>query len=86
VLTRLGVSFLLALTVGWDRERRAALMAIRTFPIVAMASCGYILEDEGADVQRHRVGGRGLTAPPGPDEPSAPGPPSMNVRPDFLEE
>lgn len=43
VLLKLGLAFLLALPVGWDRERNTVLMGIRTFPIVAMASCGFML-------------------------------------------
>lgn len=36
-------SFILALPVAWEREKRTRLMGLRTFPIVAMASCGYVL-------------------------------------------
>lgn len=43
VLIKLALSFLLALPAGWDRERKTVLMGLRTFPIVALASCGYIL-------------------------------------------
>jgi putative Mg2+ transporter-C (MgtC) family protein len=38
------VAYLLALPIGWDREKATSGMAgLRTFPIVAMASCGYVL-------------------------------------------
>ena len=37
------LAFLLALPVGWDRERETRIMGIRTFPLVALASCGYVL-------------------------------------------
>lgn len=40
---RLMTAFLLAAPIGWERERRTRLMGLRTFPIVAMASCAYIL-------------------------------------------
>lgn len=43
ILLKLLGSFLLALPVAWEREKRTRLMGLRTFPIVAMASCGYIL-------------------------------------------
>lgn len=43
VLLRLAAAFLLALPVAWERETRTRLMGLRTFPIVAMASCGYLL-------------------------------------------
>ncbi len=39
-LLHLGVAYALALPIGWDRERAAHTAGIRTFPIVAMASCG----------------------------------------------
>jgi putative Mg2+ transporter-C (MgtC) family protein len=37
------VAWLLAMPTGWTRERQARGVGIRTFPIVAMASCGYLL-------------------------------------------
>ena len=37
------VAYALALPIGWDRERRERSAGLRTFPLVAMASCGYIL-------------------------------------------
>ena len=43
MLLKLALAFVLALPAGWDRERNTALMGLRTFPIVAMASCGYVL-------------------------------------------
>lgn len=33
----------LALPVGWDRERRSRGAGLRTFPLVAVAACGYML-------------------------------------------
>ncbi len=39
-LVRLALAFLFALPVGWNREREARSAGLRTFPIVAMASCG----------------------------------------------
>lgn len=43
VIGKLVASFLLALPVAWEREKRTRLMGLRTFPIVAMATCGYLL-------------------------------------------
>ena len=43
VIGKLLASFLLALPVAWEREKRTRLMGLRTFPIVAMATCGYLL-------------------------------------------
>lgn len=36
----LASAYALALPVGWDRERDARSAGIRTFPLVAIASCG----------------------------------------------
>jgi putative Mg2+ transporter-C (MgtC) family protein len=40
---KLLVAYLLALPIGWDREREARGIGLRTFPLVAVASCGYVL-------------------------------------------
>jgi putative Mg2+ transporter-C (MgtC) family protein len=42
-LLRLGVAYLLAVPLGWDQEREARGAGLRTFPLVAVGSCGYIL-------------------------------------------
>ena len=39
----LAVAYALALPVGWDREKDARSAGIRTFPLVAIASCGFVL-------------------------------------------
>ena len=39
-LLQLGIAYLIALPIGWDRERETHTAGIRTFPIVAVASCG----------------------------------------------
>jgi putative Mg2+ transporter-C (MgtC) family protein len=39
----LGVAFVLTAAIGWDREREEHSTGVRTFPIVGMASCGYLL-------------------------------------------
>ena len=41
--SRLLISYLLILPVGWFRERQEHSIGVRTFPLVAMASCGYVL-------------------------------------------
>jgi putative Mg2+ transporter-C (MgtC) family protein len=33
----------LAIPIGWDRERETRSLGLRTFPLVAVASCGYML-------------------------------------------
>jgi putative Mg2+ transporter-C (MgtC) family protein len=40
---RLAAAYALAFPVGWWRETEAHSVGVRTFPIVAMASCGYVL-------------------------------------------
>jgi putative Mg2+ transporter-C (MgtC) family protein len=42
-ISRLAVAYLLVLPVGWYREREAHSVGVRTFPLVAMASCGYVM-------------------------------------------
>ena len=39
-IAKLALAYLLALPIGWNREREAHRAGIRTFPIVAIASCG----------------------------------------------
>ena len=46
LLTNFGLAlaaFAFALPIGWERERAARPAGIRTFPIVAVASCAFIL-------------------------------------------
>ncbi len=40
---RLTAAFALTLPVAWNRERTTRIMGLRTFPLVAVASCGFIL-------------------------------------------
>lgn len=40
---RLIVAFLLAIPIAWEREHSTRIMGLRTFPLVAVASCGYVL-------------------------------------------
>ncbi len=42
-LQQLGLTYVLTALIGWDREREAHSAGLRTFPIVGMASCGYLL-------------------------------------------
>ncbi len=37
------IAYLLTATIGWEREREVHSTGVRTFPIVGMASCGYLL-------------------------------------------
>jgi putative Mg2+ transporter-C (MgtC) family protein len=36
------VAYLLAFPIGWDREHEERSAGLRTFPLVALASCGFI--------------------------------------------
>ncbi|MEB8433057.1 MgtC/SapB family protein [Cocleimonas sp. KMM 6892] len=36
-------AFVIALPIGWNREKESRSMGLRTFPLVAVASCGYML-------------------------------------------
>jgi putative Mg2+ transporter-C (MgtC) family protein len=45
-LTALIIAYLLALPIGWNREREERSAGIRTFPLVAVASCGFIQASE----------------------------------------
>lgn len=38
----LGAAYLLALPIGWNREKEERSAGIRTFPLVAVASCGFV--------------------------------------------
>jgi putative Mg2+ transporter-C (MgtC) family protein len=42
----LAFAFALAIPIGWDREKRARSAGLRTFPLVALASCGFIQASE----------------------------------------
>lgn len=45
-LLALGAAFALAMPIGWDREQRARSAGLRTFPLVALASCGFVQASE----------------------------------------
>lgn len=42
-LIQIGIAYLLAMPVAWNREREARSAGLRTFPLVAVAACGYML-------------------------------------------
>ena len=60
-MTSIGVAYLLALPVAWDRERDARSAGLRTFPLVAIGACGFTLIGidvfPGADAQARVVQG-----------------------------
>jgi putative Mg2+ transporter-C (MgtC) family protein len=42
----LAAAFALAMPIGWDREKKARSAGLRTFPLVALASCGFVQASE----------------------------------------
>lgn len=42
----LAIAYTLALVIGWNREREARSAGLRTFPLVALASCGFVQATE----------------------------------------
>jgi putative Mg2+ transporter-C (MgtC) family protein len=42
-IEKLAFAYFLGLPVGWYREQEAHSVGVRTFPLVSMASCGYLL-------------------------------------------
>lgn len=45
-LVALVAAYLLALPIGWNREKAERSAGLRTFPLVAVASCGFIQASE----------------------------------------
>jgi putative Mg2+ transporter-C (MgtC) family protein len=43
----LAIAYVLALPLGWNREQEERSAGLRTFPLVAIASCGFIQAAEG---------------------------------------
>lgn len=55
-LITLAVAYVLALPIGWNREREERSAGLRTFPLVAMAACGFVMiavEVLGPDSPQH---------------------------------
>ncbi|PWS38395.1 transporter [Falsiroseomonas bella] len=42
----LAIAYALAFLIGWNREREDRSAGLRTFPLVAVASCGFVLATE----------------------------------------
>ena len=42
-LAQLGITYGLMAIIGWEREEEAHSAGLRTFPLVGIASCGYLL-------------------------------------------
>ena len=41
------IAYVLALPIGWNREKAERTAGLRTFPLVAIASCGFVQAAEG---------------------------------------
>jgi len=41
-LVALAIAYALALPIGWNREKEERSAGLRTFPLVALASCGFV--------------------------------------------
>jgi putative Mg2+ transporter-C (MgtC) family protein len=39
----IALAYILTVSIGWESEREAHSAGVRTFPIVGIASCGYLL-------------------------------------------
>jgi putative Mg2+ transporter-C (MgtC) family protein len=46
-LRDLGIAYALAFVIGWNREREDRSAGLRTFPLVAVAACGFVQAMEG---------------------------------------
>ncbi len=44
----LAIAYGLSFFIGWEREREARSAGLRTFPLVALASCGFVLATRDA--------------------------------------
>ncbi|HTS47732.1 MAG TPA: MgtC/SapB family protein [Bryobacteraceae bacterium] len=42
-LQQIGITYLLTALIGWETEREAHSAGLRTFPLVGIASCGYLM-------------------------------------------
>ena len=42
-LIQLAVAYIFAIPIAWDREKHARTAGLRTFPLVAVAACAYML-------------------------------------------
>lgn len=47
----LAAAYVLALPVGWNREKEERSAGLRTFPLVAVAACGFVQAAESLTVQ-----------------------------------
>jgi putative Mg2+ transporter-C (MgtC) family protein len=46
-LLALSVAYALAFPIAWDREKESRSAGLRTFPLIALAACGFVQATEG---------------------------------------
>jgi putative Mg2+ transporter-C (MgtC) family protein len=46
-LAALAAAYVMAVPIGWDREKKERSAGLRTFPLVAIAACGFVQATEG---------------------------------------
>jgi putative Mg2+ transporter-C (MgtC) family protein len=49
-IAAMALAYLLALPVGWNREKEERSAGLRTFPLVAVAACGFVQASESLTV------------------------------------
>lgn len=47
----MGIAYVLAFPIGWNREREERSAGLRTFPLVAVATCGFIQAAESVTAE-----------------------------------
>jgi putative Mg2+ transporter-C (MgtC) family protein len=55
------IAYTLAFVIGWNRERQTRSAGLRTFPLVAVASCGFMQSAEALNTQDTEAAARVLT-------------------------
>ncbi|MFK7909743.1 MAG: MgtC/SapB family protein [Akkermansiaceae bacterium] len=48
-LCHLGLAYVLSVPIGWDREKVSRSAGIRTFPLVAVSSCAFVMMARDVD-------------------------------------
>ena len=55
-LVQLAVAFVLALPIAWDREQRERSAGLRTFTLVAISTCGFLIAARSSNRAVDRCG------------------------------
>jgi putative Mg2+ transporter-C (MgtC) family protein len=54
----LSITYVLAFLIGWNREKEDRSAGLRTFPLVGVASCGFILACESVSASSPEAAAR----------------------------